>query len=320
MRALVTGGAGFIGSAIARALLERGDEVSVLDSLVTGRRDNVPEGVTLAEQDLRNLDAVGGACRGIDVVFHQGAIRSVPRSVEDPLLSIECNVIGTANVLVAAEKAGVSRVVYASSSSAYGDTGGAMNEESLPTNPASPYAASKLAGEHLCRIWNDLKGLSTVSLRYFNVFGPGQPADSRYAAVFPAFITALGAGRPPEIYGDGEQTRDFTYIEDVVAANLAAAAAGDEASGAVLNVGGGQPRTVNEVLRSVSDASGAWVDPVYLPPRPGDVRHTRADLARARRLLGWEPRAEWEAAVAATVRWFSAGRTPATVAGGAGRE
>jgi nucleoside-diphosphate-sugar epimerase len=211
-------------------------------------------------------------------------------------------------VVMAAEDAGVRRVVYASSSSVYGDVSEGINREDLPPDPLSPYAASKLAGELYCRVWTRLKGLSTVSLRYFNVFGPGQSMESRYAAVFPAFCSALVAGRPPEVHWDGEQARDFTYIDDVVTANLLAAEADDRVDGAVVNIAGGRPTTVNEVLRSVSDALGTWVEPVRTPRRAGDVRRTHADVTRASQLLGWVPQADWDDAVRATTRWFAEGR------------
>jgi UDP-glucose 4-epimerase len=304
VRSLVTGGAGFIGSSIARVLLERGYSVRVLDNFLSGFESSVPAGVELISGDLRNKEDVERACKEIDVVFHQGAVRSVPRSVDEPLLTLECNVVGTVQLLIAATEAGVRRLVYASSSSVYGDTEGQINVESMSTNPMSPYAASKLAAENYCRVWTQIKGLSTVSLRYFNVFGPGQNPESKYAAVFPAFISALVAEGPPEVHWDGEQSRDFTYIDDVVRANLLAAEADGRVDGAVVNIGGGRPRTVNEVLRSVSSAMGTWIEPVAAPRRVGDVRHTSADITRARELLGWEPQARWEGAVAETVNWF----------------
>jgi nucleoside-diphosphate-sugar epimerase len=311
MRALVTGGAGFIGSAVARALLARGDEVRVLDNLLSGFKEAIPEGAELMQGDLRDLEDVRAACRDVEVVFHQGAVRSVPRSVDEPVLVEECNVLGTLHVVLAAGEAGVRRVVYASSSSVYGDVREGVDREEMPPDPLSPYAASKLAGELYCRVWSHLKDLSTVSLRYFNVFGPGQHAESKYAAVFPAFCSALVAGRPPEVHWDGEQTRDFTYIDDVVRANLNAAEADGRVDGAVVNVAGGRPRSVNEVLRSVADVLGTWVDPVRTPRRAGDVRRTHADISRARDLLGWEPDADWDEAVRTTVRWFADGASPA---------
>ncbi|MFN2589881.1 MAG: NAD-dependent epimerase/dehydratase family protein [Actinomycetota bacterium] len=307
MRALVTGGAGFIGSAIARRLLEEGHEVRVLDNFLNGRKEAVPPRAELAEGDLRDLDAVRQACRGVEVVFHQGAVRSVPRSVDEPVLVEESNVLGTLHLVIAAGEAGVRRVVYASSSSVYGDVSEGINTEDMTPDPRSPYAASKLAGEYYCRVWTHLKGLSTVSLRYFNVFGPGQHPESKYAAVFPAFCSALVAGRPPEVHWDGEQSRDFTYIDDVVRANLLAAAADGRADGAVLNVAGGRPRSVNEVLRAVSDALGTWVEPTPAPKRAGDIRRTHADISRARSVLGWQPEARWEEAIQATVGWFTGG-------------
>jgi len=304
MRALVTGGAGFIGAAIARALVARGDEVRILDNFLTGFEENVPDGAELVRGDLRDPGDVERACRGIEVVFHQGAVRSVPRSVDQPLLTLECNIVGTMQLLLAATAAGVRRVVYASSSSVYGDKEGALTDESMPTNPMSPYATSKLAAENYCRIWTPLKGLSTVSLRYFNVFGPGQHPESKYAAVFPAFIKTLAADHAPEVHWDGEQSRDFTYIADVVRANLLAAEADGSVDGAVINIGGGGSKTVNHVLRSVSEAMGVWNAPTYTPRRAGDVRHTRADISLAAELLGWKPEAEWDDAVLATVDWF----------------
>ncbi|HEX9711068.1 MAG TPA: NAD-dependent epimerase/dehydratase family protein [Actinomycetota bacterium] len=304
MRALVTGGAGFIGSSIARELLRRGDQVRIIDNFLTGFAENVPAEAELLEADIRDLDAVRRACRDIDVVFHQAALRSVPKSVDDPLLSQSCNVEGTLHVLMAAADAGARRVVYASSSSVYGDRSEGVNNEDLPTAPLSPYAVSKLAGENYCRVWTSLGRISTVSLRYFNVYGPGQHPESKYSAVFPAFISSLVADVAPELHWDGEQSRDFCYIDDVVAANIAAAEAGDEVDGAVMNIGGGHPKSVNEVLQAVSDAVGRWIDPVRLPRRPGDVRHTRADLTRAGELLAWKPQTEWVESVEQTVGWF----------------
>ncbi|MGH2728550.1 MAG: SDR family oxidoreductase [Actinomycetota bacterium] len=317
MNALVTGGAGFIGSAIARALLERGWTVRVFDNLLTGFEENIPDGAAFVQGDLRDLDAVREACAGAEVVFHQAALRSVPRSVDDPLLSESCNVAGTVNLLVGAEQAGVRRVVYASSSSVYGDVAEGRQQEDMTPSPLSPYAVSKLAAEQYCRVWTHLKGLSTVSLRYFNVFGPGQRPESRYAAVFPAFIAALVADRAPEVHWDGEQSRDFSYIDDVVRANIAAATAGPEADGAVINVAGGEPKTVNEVLKAVSDSVGRWIEPERTPKRAGDIRRTHADISRAKRLIGWEPGAAWEPSVAATVAWFLDRRQAADAAAAA---
>lgn len=308
MKALVTGGAGFIGSSLAAELIERGAEVRVLDNLLTGFGKNVPEKADFLEGDIRDPATVRKACAGVEVVFHQAALRSVPKSVDDPFLSQQCNIAGTLNVLAAAEESGVRRVVYASSSSVYGGSETQINREDAVPNPRSPYAVSKLAGEYYCRVWTHLKSLSTVSLRYFNVFGPGQHPESKYAAAFPGLISALLAGKAPEIHWDGEQSRDFTYVDDVVSSNILAAEADDRVDGAVINIGSGRPITVNEVLKSISDAIGVWIDPVSTPKRPGDVRRTHADINRAREILDWEPGAIWDEAVAATVRWFSESR------------
>jgi nucleoside-diphosphate-sugar epimerase len=305
VNALVTGGAGFIGSALARALLDRGWAVRVLDNLLTGFEENVPAEAEFVRGDLRELDDVRRASEDVEVVFHQGALRSVPRSVDDPALSEACNIAGTLNVLVASEESGVRRVVYASSSSVYGDVPTELQREDMTPLPLSPYAVSKLSAEQYCRVWTHLKGLSTVSLRYFNVFGPGQRPESKYAAVFPAFVSALVDGRAPEVHWDGEQSRDFTYIDDVVSANLAAAVAErDDIDGAVLNVAGGQPKTVNEVLEAVASAVGRWIEPTRTPKRAGDIRRTHADLSAAKQLLGWTPSSRWGPAVESTVRWF----------------
>ena len=305
MKALVTGGAGFIGSRLVAGLLERGDDVRVLDALLTSTKETVPDGAELFEGDLRDADCVAEACRGAEVVFHLGAFRSVPKSVEDPRAATETNVLGTLNVLVGAERAGARRVVYASSSSVYGAAAGAIQHEDDPPHPRSPYAASKLSGELYCAVWTDLKGLATVSLRYFNVFGPGQRPDSQYSAVFPGFVSALMSGRAPELHWDGEQTRDFAYVEDVADATIRAGDA--EVDGpAVVNVAGGDPKSVNEVLRAVSEACGVWIEPTRTSMRAGDVRSTCADISRAKQLLGWEPATAWPSAVAATVAWFQA--------------
>jgi UDP-N-acetylglucosamine/UDP-N-acetyl-alpha-D-glucosaminouronate 4-epimerase len=306
LKALVTGVGGFIGSSLASELVRRGDDVRGLDNFLTGFRQNVPDGVALVEGDLRNLDDVRGACEGVEIIFHQGALRSVPKSVDNPLEADRCNVGGTLNILVAARDAGVRKVVYASSSSVYGDPAEPLRVETQAPDPVSPYAVSKMAGEHYCRAWTAVHGLSTVSLRYFNVFGPRQHPDSKYSAVFPAFVGSLLRGRAPEIHWDGEQSRDFTYIDDIVAANLAAAAAGPDADGQAFNIGAGRPKKVSEVLRSVSDVVGTWIEPVHSPKRAGDVRHTLADISKARRILGWEPKADWDEGVRACVDWFRA--------------
>lgn len=303
MRALVTGGAGFIGSNIAARLVERGDEVTIFDNLSGGRRDAVPEGARLVEGDLRDPDAVGSVC-DVDLIFHQAAVRSVPRSLNEPRLTHDSNVNGTVNLLLAAEKFSVRRLVYASSSSVYGDVGDKQNVETMAPNPRSPYAASKLTAEYYCRVWAQLGRLPTTSLRYFNVFGPGQHPESKYSAVFPSFIASLRDGIAPTIYGDGEQSRDFTFIDDVVAANLAAAET-EAADGLVMNVASGRPRSVNRVLEAISGEVGTWIDPVFEEPRVGDIKNSHADISLARSTLSWEPATDWDDAVRTTVQWFS---------------
>lgn len=301
MKILVTGGAGFIGSALARALLLRGDEVTILDDLSTSSASSVPAGAALVRGDVRDPEAAAHACAGAEVVLHQAALRSVPRSVDDPMTTNDVNVTGTLTMLEAAANAGCRRFVYASSSSVYGDAGD-VQVETMSPRPLSPYAVSKLAGEQYALAWSALGRISTISLRYFNVFGPGQRADSRYAAVFPAFVAALRAGRAPEVHGDGEQTRDFTFVDDVVAANISAALVPDPGQeGRVVNVAAGRPRSVNEVLKAISAALGVWIEPEHTPRRAGDVRSTHADVTRARELLAWRASAEWDDAVNATV-------------------
>jgi nucleoside-diphosphate-sugar epimerase len=309
VKALVTGGAGFIGSSIGRELVRQGWSVRVLDNLLTGSEERIPPEAEWVRGDLRDTETVRRACTGVEVIFHEGALRSVARSVDNPLLSQECNVLGTLNVLMAAEEARVRRVIYASSSSVYGDGNGQVNREDMSPDPLSPYAASKLAAEYYCRVWTRLKGLSTVSLRYFNVFGPGQDVESKYAAVFPAFISSLAANSPPEVHWDGEQSRDFTYIDDVVKANILAAEADSRVDGSIINIGGGRPQTVNHVLSSVSEVMDRWIEPVLAPKRAGDVRHTRADISRAAELLSWSPTTPWKQAIHSTVRWFMRGPT-----------
>jgi UDP-glucose 4-epimerase len=308
MLTLVTGVAGFIGSSLAARLLARGDDVRGFDNLATGSREQIPDGVDFVEGDLRDPDAVRRVCRDVEIVFHQGALRSVERSVDDPVASHESNATGTINVLDASARAGVRRVIYASSSSVYGDPTEPLRREDQRPDPVSPYGVSKLAGEMYCAAWNRVFGLSTVSLRYFNVFGPRQHPESKYATVFPAFIDALLRGVAPEIHWDGEQSRDFTYVDDVVAANLRAAEAGERVGGDVVNIGAGRAHTVNEVLRTISEALGIWIEPAHSERRAGDVRHTLAEISKARDLLGWSPLADWGEAVRATVSWFASGR------------
>jgi len=288
---LVTGGAGFIGSHIAEALLERGETVRVFDNLATGRVSNLAALKGRAEfiqGDLRDFESLKAALRGVEVVFHQGALASVPRSIADPVASLETNINGTQNVLLAARANGVRRVVYASSSSVYGDTPVLPKHEDMPTKPMSPYAVQKLTAELLCGVFTRIYGLETVALRYFNVFGPRQDPASEYAAVIPRFLTALIEGKRPIVFGDGEQTRDFTYIANVVQANLLAATSRD-AVGRAMNIGCNERISLNEVLRMAGELLGVRVEADYREPRSGDVRDSLADISLAQRLLGYAP-------------------------------
>ncbi len=292
MKALVTGGAGFIGSNLVRALLARGDDVRVLDNFSTGNRSNLAEllgEVELVEGELRSYERVHNAVRGVEVVFHLGALGSVPRSVQDPLTSGAVNVEGALNVLLAARDEGVRRVVYASSSSIYGNQAELPLRETMAPDPISPYGVAKLAAERYCvsftRVYSSFE---TVVLRYFNVFGPRQDPRSQYAAVVPLFVTAIAAGEPVTIFDDGEQSRDFTYVDNVVAANLLAVDA-PGASGRIFNISSGAPATVNELAETIGRLLDKPVERRYLPPRPGDLRNSWADVGEAREALGFEP-------------------------------
>jgi len=303
MRVLVTGGGGFIGSHLAAQLIEAGHDVRVLDNFATGRRSNLsamPGDFELVEGDIQSYERAHKAVRGCEVVLHQAALPSVPRSIQDPLTSNATNVIGTLNVLLAARDEGVRRVVYASSSSVYGANPALPKREDMAAVPISPYATAKLAAESYCRSFGIAYGLETVALRYFNVFGPRQDPNSQYSAVIPNFITALATGRPPVIFGDGEQSRDFTYVENVVRANLLAMDAAD-VRGQVFNIACGRRVSLNELVAELRDLLGADVEALYEEPRPGDVKHSLADLTAARERLGYEPAVDLREGLSRTI-------------------
>ncbi|MDZ7363048.1 MAG: SDR family oxidoreductase [candidate division KSB1 bacterium] len=303
---LVTGGGGFIGSNLVQALVERGQRVRVLDNFATGRRQNLAgleNQIELIEGDIRDAATADRAVAGADYVLHQAALGSVPRSVQDPLTSNEVNVNGTLNLLWAAKKARVKRFVIASSSSIYGNTPQLPKDESMLPNPISPYAVSKLASERYTLSFNAVYGLPTVALRYFNVFGPKQDPASQYAAVIPRFITALMKGQSPVIYGDGEQSRDFTYVDNVVQANLLACAA-PEAPGQVMNIACGDRYSLNTVLQLLAEIMDKAVQPIYETERPGDVKHSLASIARAQKILGFSPAINFREGLKRTVAWF----------------
>ncbi len=308
---LVTGGAGFIGSHVTETLVDRGRRVRVLDDFSTGRPSNLAsfeDRIALIEGDLNDPRALAEAVSGVDTIFHLAAIPSVPRSVDDPIGSNRANVDGTLALLWAAREAGVRRVVYSASSSAYGDSPVFPRVETLMPEPLSPYAVAKLAGEHYCRAFWECYGLETVSLRYFNVFGPRQDPKSQYAAAIPLFVTAILADRSPTVFGDGEQSRDFTYIDNVVQANLRAAEAPEAACGKVFNVACGESVTVNETIGMINRILGKDIPITYAPPRPGDVKHSNADISLARKLLGYAPTVSFEAGLKRTAAWFAEGQ------------
>ncbi len=308
-KSLVTGGAGFIGSHLVEGLLKRGEAVRVLDDLSTGKRANLPgpEGrVEFVQGSVTDPAAVRRAVEGCEVVYHLAALPSVVRSIEDPVSSHEVCATGTLRVLDAARQAKVRRVVYAASSSAYGDIPGAVRREDEPVSPMSPYAAAKLAGEFYCRCFTTVYGLETVRLRFFNIFGPRQDPHSPYTGVIAIFIAALAQGRTPRIDGDGLQSRDFTYVENAVQAVMKAADA-PAASGNVYNVGNGGSVTVLDLVKHLNELLGTDIKPVHGPARPGDVRHSQADITRARRDLGYEPAVSFVEGLRRTLEWYRSG-------------
>ena len=303
---LVTGGAGFIGSNICRRLVAEGCSVRVLDNLLTGKRSNladVIDRIDFIEADMGDADVARAAMKDVDVVLHQGALPSVPLSVDNPAATHRHCVDATFTVLMAARDAGVKRLVYAASSSAYGDTPTLPKVETMPTCPLSPYAVGKLVGEYYGAVFSKVFGLETISLRYFNVFGPYQDPTSQYAAAIPAFVTAILKDEPPTVYGDGEQSRDFTYIDNVVEANLRAARA-EKTQGEVVNIACGEAITVNAIIELINELLGKDVKPVYAPPRAGDVKHSHADITAARNLIGFEPVVPFRQGLEKAIDWY----------------
>ncbi len=308
---LVTGGAGFIGSHIVRRLLEQGQSVRVLDDFSTGKRQNLAEvagQIELVEGSICDAATVAQAMRGVEVVFHLAARASVPRSVAEPRPCNEINVTGALNLLIAARDVGARRFVYSASSSAYGDSPVMPKKPDMRPQPLSPYAVSKLAAEHYCTCWWHVYGLQTICLRYFNVFGPRQDPHGAYAAVIPAFVSRMLKGQPPVVYGDGEQSRDFCFIENVVNANMLAAEAA-ELHGEVVNIACGERTTLNAIVKDVNTLLGTNVQPKYEPPRAGDVRHSLADLSDAKRVLGYEPKVMFSEGLRRSIDWYRANLT-----------
>ena len=310
---LVTGGAGFIGSHLTEELVRRGHRVRVADSLITGKRSNLDHmaGVDLQIGDLAEMEFARRVAEGVDFVLHQAAIPSVPRSVKDPITSNRANVDGTLNILVAARDSGVRRVVFAGSSSAYGDSPTLPKHEQMPDRPLSPYALQKVIGEQYLKMFTKLYGLETVSIRYFNVFGPRQDPSSPYSGVISVFATALLENRSPAIYGDGEQTRDFTYVDNVVDGVLRSCEA-PGANGQTINVATGGRISLNTLFETMRQLVGADVRPTYAEPRKGDVRDSQADISKARQLLGYEPKVSFEDGLKRTVDWYRTAGTAAS--------
>jgi len=303
---LVTGGAGFIGSNIAEELVRMGEETVVFDNLSTGHERNLEhiiDDIVFIRGDIRNSDEVGKALSGVDYVLHQAALASVPRSIEDPVLVNDVNVRGTLNVLEQSRNAGVKCLVYAASSSAYGETEKLPKTEDIVPQPLSPYAVSKLVGEHYCSVYSKVYGLPTICVRYFNVFGPRQDPASQYAAVIPIFISHLLRGESPTIYGDGGQSRDFTYVSNVVRANILASRC-REAAGQMVNVACGEHYTLNELFQQLCRLTGKNVKPSYADPRAGDVRHSHADISRAKDLFGYKVDVSFAEGLEKTVDWY----------------
>ena len=303
---LVTGGAGFIGSNICRRLVSQGCFVRVVDNLITGKKSNladVIDKIEFIQADMGDSEVAQSAMKDIDVVLHQGALPSVPVSVNNPAATHQHCVNATFTLLLAARDAGIKRFVYAASSSAYGDSPTSPKVETMPTSPLSPYAVAKLTGEYYCSVFCNIYGLQTISLRYFNVFGPYQDPKSQYAAAIPAFVTAILKDKPPTIYGDGRQSRDFTYIDNVVSANLLAARA-NQTKGEVINIACGQAVTVNEIIDMINELLGKNVKPIYTDPRPGDVKHSLADINAAQNLINFKPLVHFHEGLQKAIDWY----------------
>ena len=304
---LITGGAGFIGSNITESLVVGGDTVVVLDNFSTGKKENlaaVQDKITIIEGSITNLDACREAVKDVDYILHQAALASVPRSVKDPVVTNETNIAGTLNMLVAARDAGIKRFVYAASSSAYGDAPVEVKHEELPAAPLSPYAIQKYTGELYCKTFYDIYGLETVALRYFNVFGPRQDPKSQYAAVVPLFVTTILRGESPTIYGDGEQARDFTYIDNVVQANLCACSASSNAAGQVFNIACGAQTSINRLAAMIMEKVGKETTISYAPARTGDVKNSLANISKAEDLLGYRPVVFFQEGLEHTIAWY----------------
>jgi len=303
---LVTGGAGFIGSNICKKLVSEGCFVRVLDNLLTGKKENLAsiiDKIEFMEADMGDTDVARAATKNIDVVLHEGALPSVPRSIDEPALTHQHCVDATFTLLLAARDAHVKRFVYAASSSAYGDTPTLPKDETMRPMPLSPYAVGKLVGEYYCSVFAGVFGLQTIALRYFNVFGPQQDPTSQYAAAIPAFVTAILKDEPPTIYGDGEQSRDFTYIDNVVEANLLAGRA-KKTNGEVINIACGEAITVNEIIAMINESLGKSVKPNYVDSRPGDVKHSLADITQAQKIIGFKPVISFKDGLAKAIDWY----------------
>ena len=303
---LVTGGAGFIGSHIVEELVRKGETVRVIDNLLTGKKENIElflDEIEFLEEDIRDYDSCERAVEGVDVVLHQAALPSVPRSIEDPITSNTINVEGTLNLLLVSSRAKVKRFVFASSSAVYGDDPRLPKKEEMGGNPLSPYALTKLAGEKYCLVFTHIYGFSTVCLRYFNIFGPRQDPASQYAAVIPRFINKMLEGDKPTIFGDGEQSRDFTFVANVVGANILASKV-QNVSGEAFNVGCGEKTTVNSLAAKINEILGAGIKPMFDKPRPGDIKHSFADVSKAKEKLQYQPLVSIEEGLEKTINWY----------------